>query len=277
VRLINAARRFDRTSCYDAYTDVLLFTAQLGLFDDNKRDSETAERRILSMAVSNVVPYRRVIDFAGTKLIIGHANIDTFGDDVLRVGYSVHEATGLATIRTLAQVCASAAGVSAYAGRAWVKNLAFSEQGSKNAGEYHIHFASTETVVDGALIGFGGRNYVARTSNQGAGGTLVVTSDEMAEPCIETGTIVTGTYDPVTEAMSGSSTSVQVVRIRWQSYFQYLNKSAPSFGPDDMQVAVPKTVTAVPGALLTLSDGVWIVASVSDVAGVWLCRATRHA
>lgn len=276
MRLANAARAFDTVVCLDGYTSVLLFRAQIGLYDDNKRDSETAQRRVLSIAPGNTLPVRRVVDVGGTRFILGHGNPDYFNGQIIRIGYTSHEAPELARVRSLQQTVLDQPGFTAYAGRAWVKNSAFTEQNSRLTPQHHIHFGSNEVVPDTSIVTFGGRLYVVRASNAGAGGTLVTTCDELPEPSVEVGNIGVGGYDAVTDTVGAGSAAIRVIRLRWQSLFRYQNVASPTFGPEDMQVAIPKTITVVEGARLTLSDGVWYLASVSDESGVWLCRATRH-
>lgn len=277
MRLLAAARHFDRLECLDGYSGDLLFKAQLGLYDDNKRDSETAERRVLSVAGGVDLPTRRVVQAAGTRWILGHANPDDFAGHVVRVGYVAQEATYLSQIRTLSEVCLSLPGFTAYAGRAWVKNMAFSQQGSKLVPQYHLHFAAGEPVGEDLVASFEGRLNLIRAVESGPGGTLVATCEEIPEPAIETGTLTAGTFDPVTETLSGTPQAVRLLRLRWQSLFAYRNNLTPTFGPGDIQVAISKaSATVAAGAQLTLSDGVWTIASALDEGAVWLCRACLH-
>lgn len=274
MRLSAAARAFDKAPCYEAYTGALAFKAQLGLYDDNKRDSETAGRRVLSMSPSSVIPTRRVVNVLGVPFIIGHRNVDIFDKSILRVSYVAQEAQTLATVRTLQEVCLDLPGFNAYAGRAWVKNLAFSEQDSRLPPQYHIHFALGEPVRAELTVLFSGRLYIVRSTNEGGGGTLVTTCDQLEEPSVETGQLTSGVFDPITETVTASAVSARVVRIRWQSLFEYDNWLSPKMGPGDMQVALG--VPVEPGAKLVLSDGDWYIASVNVVDGAYLCRATRH-
>jgi hypothetical protein len=277
MRLLSAARAFDKMVCADAYSGAFLFKAQLGLYDDNKRDSETAQRRNISMAAGLPLPARRVIAAAGTRFILGHANPDSFKNQNIRVSYVAHEATELSTVRTLDQVCTNTAGVSAYAGRAWVKDKAYTEESSNLFPQAHIHFAEGEPIDDDKLVTFDGRLHIVREITHGAGGTLIATCEEMDEPSVEMASLLSGAYDPVTDSMAGTPVSVRVVRVRWQSLFRYHNSIEPKFQPGDMQVAVSKSAaTVLPGANLTLSDGAWEVTSVASEGAVWLCKATKH-
>lgn len=278
MKLAKAANYFNRMVCLDGYTGLRVFDGQLGLYDDNKRDSETAERRVLSLSADAIIPPRRVIAAAGSRWIVGHANPDTFNNQTIRVGYMIQEAPHLARIRQLAQVCLLRTGDSAYMGRAWVKDRAYAEQSSELNTQYHLHFSTFEDVRVNHLITVDDRWYIVRATNPGAGGTLVALADEMPNPVVEIGYVHTGTFDPVTETMSGAPDQVHVVRIRWQSLFAYANALAPKFGAEDIQVAIAQAAATVrAGARLQLSDGQWFIASVIEHEGVWLCRATRHA
>jgi len=277
MRLVAAAQAFNKSLCSDGYSGQPLFYGQLGLFDDNKRDSETAERRILSVADGTALPARRVIELAGSRYILGHSNPDTFRGQVIRRGIVLHEATSKATLLTLAQACLLQTGVSAWAGRAWVKNAAFTEQSSHLAPEHHLHVAVGEPLVENMLAIFEGQTMVVRAVVDGAAGTRVGLCDVLPAPAIEVVTAGASVYDPISDTMTGTTASIRVVRVRWQSMFRYGSKGAPSFGPDDIQVVIAKAAyTPLPGTLLTMSDGVRQIAAASDEGDVWLCRATRH-
>jgi hypothetical protein len=278
MRVANAAKAFDNMPCYDAYSGLPLFYGQMGLYDDNKRDSETSERRVISTAPSVTLPARRVVLAAGQHYILGTGYPDDFKGHTVRVSYVAHDAPHLATVRTLAELCLGQAGLSAYAGRVWFKNAAFTEQSSVLAPQHHIYFAQTEVVPDDAIITLETRILLVRMSTVGPAGTLVVQAEQLPLPVMESGTFVTGAYDPVTETYGIGNTAAPVVRMRWQALFQYRSKLAPTFGPEDVQLAVAKSlVTAKAGMRVTLSDGAWRLADVSDEGLVWLCRAVRHA
>lgn len=276
MKLINAARKFDTLVCTDAYTGATAFKAQLGLFDDNKRDSETAERRILSMADSAVLPARRVVSAAGTKYIIGRGRPDEFQGQVIRKGYTVHEGTHLAKVRTVFEVLTGGTGIDAWAGESWVKNLAYSEQSSELSPQYHIHFSPSEFVDDNHIVDFNSRIYIVRSTYEGGSGLLVATCDQLPRPVVETAQIKLGEYTELTDTISTSGASAPVLRLRWQSMFEYRSPGAPKFGPDDMQLCVNKSVGVSPGTVFTLSDGEWYAASVTEMLGVHVCRVTRH-
>lgn len=277
MRLAAVASRFNRMACIDAYTGEHAFYAQLGLYDDNKRDSETAERRVLSVVPDTTLPARRVVEAAGTRFILGNGFPDDYLGSVIRTGIVGHVATDLSQIRTISQVCLNQPGFTAWAGRAWVKSLAWIEQNSNLVPQFHLHFALSEPVAAGMLASFSGRLQIVRATIIGSAGTLVATVDEVPEPAIEDATVTGGTYDPVTDTMSTTTQVVRVVRLRWQSLFEYRNNLAPKFGPEDIQVAIAASaMTPRAGMTLTLSDGTWQIASALLEGDVWLCQSVRH-
>lgn len=278
MRLIQAARRFDRTECLDAYTGAPAFMAQLGLYDDTKRDSEAGERRVLSTGPDAVVPSRRVVSAAGAVWIIGHANPDTYRGQVIRVGLVAHEASHLAQVRTLGQACRGEPGLDAYAAQAWIKNAADNQESSDLTAVHNLHFASTEPVTKGMLVTMGSQHHITRDARVGPAGTLIVLSDLLDEPAIDTATTASsGAWDPISQTLSGGPATATVLRARWQSLYEYRNSMAPKFGPGDLQLVVAKaSMTPTPGMTMTLSDGAWQIQSAADEGDVWICRATRH-
>lgn len=279
MRLQQAARHGDKMLCLDAYSSQPAFFAQLSLYDDTKRDSETQERRILSTGPESVVPARRVVAAGGQRFIVGHGNIDTFRGRVIRVGYVSHEATELSRVRTLAQACLNQPGFTAWAGAAWVKNLADNEQSSSLTPQHHIHFGANEQVRAQHLVTFRGRLLLVRTAHEGPAGTLIALGDELPEPSIEQGTVTgSGGYNATLDQYTTINQPLRLLRLRWQSLYEYRSAAAPKFSANDLQFVIAKaSFTALPGMRLSLSDGDWFVESSTDGGDVWLCRAVRHA
>lgn len=277
MRIHSAAQRFNKMPCNDGYSGTFLFNGQILLYDDSRRDSEGGERRIIELAPDLTPPSRRVIEAHGTRYIMGHGFDDSMLGRVIRRKYIAHEATHLATFYTLQQLCQNAAGTSAWAARAWVKDSKEIDESSDMIGVNHIHMAPSEAVAVTNIVRFDNAYHIVRKSNKGAAGTLILACDEVPEPAIETATLKTGAYDPINEVMSTSTTSVRVLRLRWQSLFEYRDAIAPTFAPEDLQVVVAKSLaTPAIGATFTLSDGDFQVDSLMDKPGVWVCKVSRH-
>ncbi|MEY2653318.1 MAG: hypothetical protein RLZZ524_345 [Pseudomonadota bacterium] len=279
MRLARVATRFDRTPCFDAYLGHLAFYGQMALFDDVKRDSEAAERRILSTAPDVVFPARRVVSIGDQNFILGHSSPDHFLGRAIRQGVVVHEAPYSVQVRTLAQACLDQAGTSAWGNKFTVKNVAFSEQDSSLTPQIHVHLASSESAPVGRLLTVDGRHYLVRLAETGPAGTLVVTADEQVGAIVTGATVFTGAYDPITDTQVRTPVIARVLKLRWQSIFSYGNSNDSAFGPDEEQFAVAKaTFTPLVGWRISLPDGsTWQVSSVVSFEDAWLCRAVRHA
>jgi hypothetical protein len=276
VRLDRAAAHFDNTPCLDGYTSRFCFNGQFQLFDDVKRDSESAERRILSLSPDCQIPARRVIAVEGKRYIVGHGTPDYFKGRAVRISYVVHEATEMLTSRTLAQACLDTGGIISWAAAFLVKNLAFSEQDSVLTRQMHFHTALVEPVSDLVLSPIWGTCLI-RQRDRGPAGTAVFTADQQPEPALCPALISGSGYDPLTDTLSSATTSVTVLRLRWQSMFNYMSKLDPTFGPDDEQfVFAQSAVTPQVGQHVTIQGGSWLIKSVQAHSDIWLCRGTRH-
>jgi hypothetical protein len=277
MRLHSAAKHFNRMPCNDAYTGAFLFNGQISLYDETKRDAESSERRIIELAPEISLPARLVVEAHGIRYIMAHGFDDSALGAVIRRKYVAHEATHLATWRTLQQVCENAVGTQAWAAKAWVKDSKEIDESSDMVGVNHIHMAVTEATAVTNIVHFDGVYHIVRKTTKGPAGTLILTCDEVPEPAVETGSLKTGTYDPINETMATTTTSVRVLRLRWQSLFEYRDALAGPFRPEDMQAVIAKSAaTPAVGAMLTLSDGEYQINSVMSETGVWVCKVARH-
>lgn len=279
MNLSSVAHVFDRMVCIDAYTGSAAFQAQLSNYDDTKRDSESAERRVISTHPDVVIPSRRVVQAAGTRFIIGHGNPDSYRGRNIRIGWVAHEATHLMHVRTLGQTCLDQIGLKAWAGLAWVKNSTNESENSSLVPRSNMHFAIAEPVYEGRIAtAADGQMFIVRSAHEGPAGTRVCLVDHMPPGSLEVASLSPGTFDRVNETWTGSTNPVKVLRTRWQSLFSYTHSAAPKFGPGDIQVAIAKTsATPVVGQDIGMSDGSWKIESIADEGDAWLCRACRHA
>lgn len=277
MRLHSAATHFNRMPCNDGYSGVFLFNSQMLLYDDSKKDTEGSERRIVELDPAIRLPARRVIEAHGTRYILGHGYDDSALGKLIRRKYVAHEATHLATWFTLQQFCENAAGTRAWAAKAWLKDAKEVDESSQMIGVNHFNVSSTEAVGETNIVQFDGGYHIVRKLMKGAAGTLILTCDELPSPALETAAIKTGAYDPITETRAATTTNVRVLRLRWQSLFEYRDAASPKFSPEHSQVLVAKSLaTPVVGTQLTLSDGDFQVTSILDKSGVWVCKVVRY-
>lgn len=172
MNLHNAAKRFDKTVCADAYNPANTFLGQLDLFDDSKRDGATVDRRILSVASDVVIPSRRTLTVEGSTWMVGQKNIDSFRGSPIRHKYILHECEQIGLLRTPKQFLA-AGGLAVYASTLWVKD---NKEGDTSSGLYtfvNAYFAKGEPVDVGLLLTLGTETYRIRNVYPSAAGLQV--------------------------------------------------------------------------------------------------------
>lgn len=275
--LYAASRRFDDTVLTDGYTGTDAGKAQLKHFSDAVRDSVTVNRRILSAAPNLAIPSRRVIAAAGETWIVGKGANDVFGGQIMRTEYVVQEAEALATIHSIASALALAAGTSAYASRTWVKAGREIDESSDTNSQFALVFASTETLAQTNLVLVGSVWYMIRTMYPSAAGFVLAVADELVNPTFETVTLGTRTYNPVTDTFTSTTTSARLLRVRWQSHFEYLSQASQAYQPGDEVGMVLSTLPTAPKASdqITLSDGVFrVLAAINE--GTYLSLHLRR-
>lgn len=276
MKLSNASKFFDRMTCVDAYTGLNPFKAQLDLFDDSQKDTQGTARRILSTVPSVTIPARRTIAANETHYIVGDHYDDNFNNAVIRRKYVVAEAHTLANYNTLEGTCLSQAGTDAYATKTWVKDSKDVAQVSDLTGQYRISFSNAETVGVNDIISYDGGRYIVRQVDEGSSGILDCIVDQILDPAVEDVNLSVLTYDPITEVSTPTLTPLRVVRLRWQSLFEYRTPFAPKFNYDDAQVVVAKSAaTPSAGSTIVMSDGNWVVNNLLDRGTVWVCHVSR--
>lgn len=101
MRLRDAARRFDETQAFDAYTLEDLFLCKFTSFDDHSSDGATARRRVLDVPKDTEIPARRAVKFLVDEAeeetwIVGASASDVYAGFVIRNSYSMKRATDYA-------------------------------------------------------------------------------------------------------------------------------------------------------------------------------------
>ena len=273
MKLKNAAKYFDRTVFADAYSLSRTFKGQFDTFDDSKRDGLTIERRIISVAPEVAVPARRTVVADGLTWLFGDAAHDYFMGNPIRHKYVAHQATELVSVKTFFQALTNAHGLQAWASRVWIKAAKEVEASSDVTDVFDIYFSPTEEVPEGCLVFMGGRWHLVRSIYQSAGGFLVALADELPEPVVTPCTFNGRTYNPLTDSYTSTVSTVQAIRIRWQSHFRYPNMAADKYKPGDVSLVLPKTVTPTTADKVTVGGAAYNILSVLDEVETWLVHA----
>lgn len=266
MRLHAAAKRFDKSLLTDAYTGAFVGAGQLDPTDIFKLDGASVRRRIISVDPAMPLPTRRAVRLGSDAYLIGEPSTDEHYGAPIRTKYVLHHTPTQATIKTLAEALAGSAGRTLYASREWNKDVADLQHSSEYFNDYHIFISKAETVAAGNLIHIDGQWHICHAVHPSLSGFTDAVSHEITGTVFETVAASSRTYDPITDTYSASTTSVNVLRVRWQERFEYLTKSQESYERGDETLVVLKSAwaSAKPSDTLPLSDGVWRVLSVVD-------------
>lgn len=270
MRLIAAARAFDKEVIADAYNPGTTFKAQFDLFDDSRRDGMTIERRIISVSPTVSMPARRTVSYDGLTWLIGDSQRDYYRGAAIRHKYVAHQATELVTPRTFSQALAGAGGTPAWAARVWVKGSKEIDISSDITDVFDIYFSPSETVSENMLVTMGGRTHLVRSTYPSSAGLLVALADELPDPVVTTAVLTNRTYLPTSDTYSVDPVTVACIRLRWQSHFRYPVRGTERFKPGDVAMIVLKSAaTPKAGDPVVVSGETYTVQRVLDEVDCW--------
>ena len=172
MRLLDAARRFDKTTATDAYS-ATTFKCQFEVLAYSKIDGVAVKKRQISTASSVTIPARRVVTIHGQTYLVGHGAPDFWNDDTIRLNYVVQGADGLANLTTIADELAGTAPGTAYAALAFAKYLPDAEDSSKYPPQYQVFLSGTESAPADSLIYLNSVWYLVKESYVSTSGLRV--------------------------------------------------------------------------------------------------------
>lgn len=266
MRLQEASGYFDRTPIIDPYTGRTLFYGQVDPFDDSKRDSTTAYRRILSVAPGTDTPVRGVVSVLGSNWILGVREVDGLGE-AHREKYVLHPATVKASISRLPGLLSGDTPTSAWADVAWFKDGREESVSSRQVPMYTAYLHPSTVLQEYDVISAGGRTFLVSNPHAHASGMLEAT-------CVRLDSSVVGAvmgsraYDPVQgKYVSNVTTVVKCLQVRWQSLYLYRSQADTKFAEGDCALVLPSGTSISTKDTLTVGAVVWGVISVEPLAG----------
>lgn len=266
MKLSRVAQRFNDTPCRESYTGDFLFNAQLGVYTDAVRDGVTTQRRILELAPDLVPPARRTIEFEGVHWILGLGNIDTWKGRAIRTKYPIHQSMGLANVMTPLELLSGTEGLRAHAGLVFTKTNKEVEESSNEYSQSTMYFSTSEPVMPEHIIRLNADHYITKETYPATAGHLGVIVEKVDEPILEVAQ-TQGKRNPITEQYEPGP-DISVIRLRWQTDFQYYSLMTPTFERGDMKAITLSTPVHKVGDKLTMSDGVWKIISNDKKMGV---------
>ncbi len=276
MKLSAAASFFDNQSFKDATTGAHAFYGQLDVYSDSQREGITSVRRIVSVQPGTVVP-KAVTLGSDAWVVSSNPSHDYFRDAAIRTKYIIHRADGLASIKTILQELTTTSGSTAYGAALWLKGSKEVDESSDVDNAFTIYFPAATTLQPKSLISLLGRWYIVRYAYMTATGFAAAVADQLDAPNFETASYAKRIYDPVTDTHTSASVSTKVLRLRWQSKFEYLSLASETYaaGDDVVMVLASAVPTPTTGDLITLSDGVRKVKGIQADGSLWHLHVER--
>jgi hypothetical protein len=274
ITLADASSFFDRTPVVDINTGRNLFYAQFDPYDDSRRDSATAYRRIMSVRAGTSMPSNRVVSVFGRKWIVGDSEIDGL-EETHREKFVMHPARRLLNVSSLSGYLTSTVSATTWADTSWVKDSKEEETSSRAIPLYSVYLPRTAPVSEYSVLWEGAEAFLAQPVHDQASGIRTVTALKLEYPVVSSSR-TTRTYDPVQGSYTGSTTtSLPCLRVRWQSLYRYGSMGDARFQEGDDSFVLPTGTTIATKDTLTVSGVVWNVLSVESLGGAVVVHGRR--
>jgi hypothetical protein len=275
VKLTNAAKFFDDTQVYDAYTGRYLWLCQFSSFNDANAVGSTSTRRILSITSDLLLPTRRAVKIFDDIWLVGDGNPDSWKGSIIRQSFNMKKATALVALLTPAEACLSSAGVTAYAQAIYFKDTVNSLNNADYDPFWNYFFAPGEAVAKGKFIRDGSRLLRIRSSYLPLEDLRIAQSDE-----VDIGPVAavfqTGAYVPATDTYATGTVSTFMLMFDFTKAYSYLTEASEKVATGDMNALVPKAaLTPVVGNNVTISSVAWKIVGMDTESDCWLLHLRR--
>ena len=266
LTLADASVFFDRTPILDPDTGRFLFYGQVEPFDDSKRDSSTAYRRILSVKPGTVMPAGRVVRILGYAWIVGDSEIDGLGT-AHREKFVLHPAKAKMNVSTLTQYLAAVVGSSTYLDASWLKDGKEEAVSSRVVPMFTIFMPTPALVDEYSVVWDAGTAYLTQDPHPVASGVRGVLSLRLAYAPVDA-TLGTRAYDPVAGEYTASvNSTVKCLRVRWQSLYLYGSQADGRYQEGDDSFVLPAGTVIATKDSLTLAGSTWQILAVENLGG----------
>jgi len=276
MRFLNAAKAFDKTPVYNAYTSRALYKGQMGAFETSNSEGSIAKRRVFSLAPGLAIPARRCISWLDEIWIVGAGSADGFAS-AIRQSFWVRKSSESLTIRTPSQVVLASGGTAAYAQLEYLKDTVNSTSDADYDPQYEIFFASDETLSKGYFLVGSSGIYRVRSVYLHLAGFNTAVSDKLDISAPATATFTTGAYVPATDTYSSASTAVSSLEIDRSKLYSLKTEADESYKAGDKTLLVSKTqITPTVGQELTYDSLPWRVQQVTSEQDAWALHIRRR-
>lgn len=267
MKLSDAASYFDRTPALDTATGKTLFMGQIDPYDDSKRDAAAAYRRILSVKPGTAMPASKAVKMLGKVWLIGGMEPDGL-EELHREKYVIQRAPSQLKVSRLSGFLAGTIASTVWASAQWIKDAKQLEVSSATPQIFEIALPDGTDVQARDVLWDGVAAYIVLAPHSQASGLLVAECVKLDQVLPAVATISTRTYSPTTGTYSSSAgASVNALRVRWQSLFEYGSQAAERYQEGDITIVLPTATVATTATVVVLAGVTYQTLAVLDLAG----------
>lgn len=240
------ASYFDETPCYDTATNDYVCDGQFDLFDDTKRDSTAADRRIFSIDPQYTLP--KLLTIHGDVFIVGEGHKDYALGDVTRVKYVLHKAAS-ALLSTVENLLGVGLGQQVYAGLVWVKNSKRESESSRLHADYQVILAAENADYVGSYVQAGAKTLAVQAQATTSAGFDTLECSDLGAPAVQTLSYTSqgASYNPVTDTFASIVPVLrQGIVSRYFADYSIVNQATPKAEATDVTIKVLAAIGFTP-------------------------------
>ncbi len=275
MRLINAAKYFDKDKVYDAYTAAFLFNGQTSSYDEHSSTGATARRRVMSTKAGTTAPGRNAVTINTETWIVGDNNLDGFKGSIIRKNYALKKTTGLLRLLTPAEACLNSAGTSFHAHKEYFKDMVNVLSDSEYDVMWNIFCPLNEAVLRGSFFIEGSKILRVRNAYKVQEGFTIAESDEFDTDAAQSVTFTsTAPRDTVTDIAPVTNITTTAIQTDSQKFYRFSTEAEDKLAPGDRTVFVAKSaVTPRVSSTFTMLGKKWQARAVVSEIDSWAIHA----
>lgn len=267
MKLADASSYFDLTQATEPTTGAKLFKGQIGNYDDSKRDSAAAYRRVLSVRPGTSMPGAAAVRMLGRVWLIGNMEPDGLGE-LHREKYVLQEATTQLKVSRLNQFLSGTQSSTLWAAPGWIKDAKQLEVSSETPQIYDIEFARGSDVRVHDVVWDSNAAYLVLSPRPVSSGFLCGNSLKLDYVAPVSATLVTRAYNPVTGTYTTSGTvTLNALPVRWQSLFEYGSQASERYQEGDITIVLPTGTVVTNASRVSIGAVNYQVLAVLDASG----------
>lgn len=272
----DGASFFDSDPVYDGVAGTYLFDGQVASFNDATSDGASNRRRTLSLAPDLVIPSHRIVMIHDERWLVGIATPDGFQGDVVRQNFNMKRVTNLFAVLTPQQAVQAATGTPVYVHRMYFKDTVNALTDSEYDTFWNVFMATEVVIVPGTFFrDEAGTLYRARKGYVPLEDLCVAQTDEIDAGARVTATLVGGTFDPVADSYSSSTSNVPAIKLDAGQFYRHRAVSDSLIQAGDFMFFFTANVTLAQGHTFAVGGVTWRVVSIQTEIDSKVAQARR--